>query len=90
MNTDKPSIIGNPERRVDALGKVTGTAKFADDYSLPHQLVGKVLRSLHPHARIVSVFPASVVMRNDALPARPVVGAYASALPSGAQADGRT
>jgi CO/xanthine dehydrogenase Mo-binding subunit len=55
MNADKHTIIGNPERRVDSWGKVTGTAKFAADYSLPHQLYGKVLRSKHPHARIVSI-----------------------------------
>jgi CO/xanthine dehydrogenase Mo-binding subunit len=55
MNTEKHSIIGNPERRVDSWGKVTGTAKFAADYSLPHQLYGKVLRSQYPHARIVSI-----------------------------------
>jgi CO/xanthine dehydrogenase Mo-binding subunit len=55
MDSDKHTIIGNPERRVDAWGKVTGTAKFAADYSLPHQLFGKVLRSKYPHARIVSI-----------------------------------
>ncbi len=59
MNPDTHSIIGSPERRVDALGKVTGTAKFAEDYSLPHQLCGKVLRSKHPHARIVSINTAA-------------------------------
>jgi len=55
MDAKKNSIIGNSERRVDAWGKVTGSAKFAADYSLPHQLYGKVLRSGHPHARIVSI-----------------------------------
>ena len=49
------TIIGKPERRVDALGKVTGTAKFADDYSLTHQLYGKVLRSKYPHAKIIKI-----------------------------------
>ncbi|MBI4811317.1 MAG: molybdopterin-dependent oxidoreductase, partial [Ignavibacteriales bacterium] len=48
-------IIGKPERRVDALGKVTGTAKFADDYNVKHQLYGKVFRAKYPHARIVSI-----------------------------------
>ena len=45
-------IIGKGERRVDALGKVTGRAKFAADYNAGHQLYGKVLRSEYPHARI--------------------------------------
>lgn len=48
-------IIGKGEPRVDALGKVTGTAKFAADYNAAHQLYGKVLRSKYPHARIVSI-----------------------------------
>lgn len=48
-------IIGKPERRVDALGKVTGRAKFAADYNVAHQLHGMVLRSKHPHALILSV-----------------------------------
>ncbi len=48
-------IIGKGERRVDALGKVTGRAKFAADYNLGHQLYGKVLRSRHPHARILRI-----------------------------------
>ena len=48
----KPRIIGKAERRVDALGKVTGGAKFAADYNAGHQLFGKVLRSKHPHAHI--------------------------------------
>ena len=48
-------IIGKPERRVDALGKVTGTAKFAEDYNVMHQLYGKVLRAKYPHARILSI-----------------------------------
>jgi CO/xanthine dehydrogenase Mo-binding subunit len=61
MNPEKQTMIGKPERRVDAWGKVTGTAKFADDYALPHQLYGKVLRSKHPHARIVSIDTAKAL-----------------------------
>jgi len=48
-------IIGKGERRVDALGKVTGRAKFAADYNAGHQLYGKVLRSEYPHARILQI-----------------------------------
>ncbi|MDI6766932.1 MAG: molybdopterin-dependent oxidoreductase, partial [Bacteroidota bacterium] len=51
----KHKIIGKGERRVDALGKVTGTAKYAEDYSVKHQLYSKVLRAKYPHARIVSI-----------------------------------
>ncbi len=49
------SIIGKGERRIDALGKVTGRAKFAADYNAGHQLYGKVLRSRFPHARILCI-----------------------------------
>lgn len=48
-------IIGKEERRVDALGKVTGTAKYASDFNNPFQLCGKVLRSKYPHAKILSI-----------------------------------
>jgi CO/xanthine dehydrogenase Mo-binding subunit len=48
-------IIGKGERRVDALGKVTGTAKFAADYNVAHQLHGKVLRAKYPHAQILRI-----------------------------------
>ncbi len=51
----KLKIIGKSERRVDSWGKVTGRAKFADDYNVGHQLIGKVLRSKHPHAKIVRI-----------------------------------
>ena len=52
---EKHKIIGKPERRVDAWGKVTGHAKFAADYDVGHQLFGKVLRSKYPHARIIRI-----------------------------------
>jgi CO/xanthine dehydrogenase Mo-binding subunit len=46
-------IIGTTRRRVDAVGKVTGRAKFADDHNLVHQLVGRALRPPHAHAKIL-------------------------------------
>ena len=42
-------------RRIDALEKVTGQAKFAGDLRLPGQITGKVLRCQQAHARILSV-----------------------------------
>ncbi len=41
--------------RNDGLQKVTGTAKYADDFYLPGMLYGKILRSPHAHARILEV-----------------------------------
>ena len=49
------NIVGTRQRRVDAWGKVTGRAKFADDNNVAHQLVGRVLRSRHPHAMILRI-----------------------------------
>src|SRR6266516_4994842 len=41
--------------RPDGVDKVTGRARFGADFNLPGQLIGRVLRSPHPHARIVSI-----------------------------------
>ncbi len=46
-------VVGKPLPRIDAPGKVTGTAVYAADFTLPGMLVGKVFRSTEPHARIV-------------------------------------
>lgn len=51
----KHDIIGTQQRRVDAWGKVTGRAKFAEDYNTAHQLYGKVLRAKYPHANILRI-----------------------------------
>ncbi len=48
-------VVGQPRRRVDGRGKVTGQALFADDLSLPRMLHCKLLRSTHPHAIIESI-----------------------------------
>ena len=45
-------LIGTRPVRPDGVDKVTGRARFGADLSLPDMLVGKVLRSPHPHARI--------------------------------------
>ena len=46
----KYKIIGTSPIKHDGFDKVTGRAKFAADAFLPGMLVGKVLRSPHPHA----------------------------------------
>jgi len=40
---------------VDAAAKTTGWGKYTDDLSLPGMLVGKILHSPHPHARIKKI-----------------------------------
>src|SRR6266851_5502068 len=52
---DALKVVGQALRKVDATAKVTGTTKFADDLSLPRMLYAKLLRSPHPHARIVAI-----------------------------------
>ncbi|MHB8598327.1 MAG: molybdopterin cofactor-binding domain-containing protein [Ktedonobacteraceae bacterium] len=49
------AVIGTPRPKVDAYGKVTGRALYADDIMLPRMLYGRLLRSPHPHARILSI-----------------------------------
>jgi xanthine dehydrogenase molybdenum-binding subunit len=57
-------VIGHSYPRPDAVAKVTGAAKFADDYAFPGMLHGATLRSAYPHARILSIDTA----RAKALP----------------------
>jgi 4-hydroxybenzoyl-CoA reductase alpha subunit len=49
------NVIGNRMRKVNSVGKVTGSAVYTDDMALPGMLHGKILRSPHPHARILSI-----------------------------------
>jgi CO/xanthine dehydrogenase Mo-binding subunit len=53
MATRTMRVVGKSLPRVDAPGKVTGTAVYAADFALPGMLVGKIFRSTEPHARIV-------------------------------------
>ena len=48
-------VIGKPLAKPDAVSKVTGRAVYADDMLLPRTLHCRILRSQHPHARIVSI-----------------------------------
>src|SRR5262249_16492601 len=54
-NGHAQSFVGTRTIRPDGVDKVTGRARFGADYNLPGQLIGRVLRSPHPHARIVSI-----------------------------------
>ena len=46
------SLIGRPTAMVDAAEKTTGAGKYTDDLSVPGMLIGKILHSPYPHARI--------------------------------------
>ncbi|MGE0766576.1 MAG: xanthine dehydrogenase family protein molybdopterin-binding subunit [Hyphomicrobiaceae bacterium] len=51
----KFDVVGTRPVRPDGADKVTGRAKYGADHNVAGQLVGKVLRSPHPHARIKSI-----------------------------------
>ncbi|MDA1190950.1 MAG: xanthine dehydrogenase family protein molybdopterin-binding subunit [Candidatus Poribacteria bacterium] len=48
-------VVGTRSLRPDGMDKVTGQAKYGSDINLPGMLYGRVLRSPHAHARIVSL-----------------------------------
>ncbi len=48
-------VIGKRLPGVNAAAKVTGRAVYADDMLLPRTLHCRILRSPHPHARILSI-----------------------------------
>ena len=48
-------VVGQPLPKVDAISKVTGRAIYADDMLPPRTLHCRILRSPHPHARILSI-----------------------------------
>ena len=66
MPVDKNYVdpVGKSVPRIDGKGMVTGQVKYAFDVSFPNMLVGKMLRSPHAHATIVSIDTS----RAEALP----------------------
>jgi xanthine dehydrogenase YagR molybdenum-binding subunit len=48
-------LVGKPVSRVDGAARVTGQAIYTSDVQLPRMLIGRILRSPHPHARLVAV-----------------------------------
>jgi CO/xanthine dehydrogenase Mo-binding subunit/aerobic-type carbon monoxide dehydrogenase small subunit (CoxS/CutS family) len=49
------SVVGGSEIRVDALDKVTGAARYAEDIKMPGLAYAALVRSPHPHARLLKV-----------------------------------
>ncbi len=49
------ATIGRRMRKVDGFAKASGRARYTDDIQLAGMLHGKILRSPHPHARIVAI-----------------------------------
>ena len=48
-------VVGSRVKRPDGVDKVTGKARYGADVSAPGGLVGRVLRSPHPHAQILKI-----------------------------------
>jgi len=64
VNADEPpawpvnddlKVVGKRVKRTDAEAKVTGRAVYTSDVQLPGLLIGRMLRSPHPHAKIKSI-----------------------------------
>lgn len=49
------AVLGRRVPAVDGVEKVTGTAVYTVDMALPNMIHGKILRSPHPHARIIHI-----------------------------------
>jgi CO/xanthine dehydrogenase Mo-binding subunit len=58
------TVVGKGVPVTDAVQKVTGRLQFAVDFAVAHMAHGKILRSPHPHARIVHIDTS----RAEALP----------------------
>ncbi|HJU61894.1 MAG TPA: xanthine dehydrogenase family protein molybdopterin-binding subunit [Candidatus Binatia bacterium] len=52
---EKFSVVGHRVQRVEGYDKVTGESKYIADIQLPGMLIGKILRSPYPHARILHI-----------------------------------
>jgi len=57
VGSERTTLIGAGVARPDAVDKVRGAARYADDLAFPGMLHGAVVRSPHPHARVLGVDP---------------------------------
>jgi len=55
LPTSKRRFIGREVERIEDRSLVTGHARFIDNFTLPDMLHCAILRSPHPHARIVRI-----------------------------------
>jgi CO/xanthine dehydrogenase Mo-binding subunit len=76
------AIVGKSIARIDALGKVTGAAKYADDLKFENMLHAKALRSPFPRAKIKDIdlshvrrVPGIVILTAEDVPGENSVGA---------------
>src|SRR5262245_8804530 len=55
----KPGVVGTSVRRIDAVEKVTGLARYVTDLEMPGMLHARLVRSPYPHARVVKIDTAA-------------------------------
>ncbi len=55
MKRERTTLIGAGVPRPDAVDKVRGEARFVDDLAFPGMLHAVVVRSPHPHARVLGI-----------------------------------
>ena len=65
MTQERTTLIGAGLPRPDAVDKVRGDAKYVDDLAFSGMLYGWVVRSPHPHAKILDMDSASVLANSD-------------------------
>ena len=68
LGSNGHKVIGHSAVRPDAVAKVTGAAKFSDDFSFPGMIYGRALRAGVPHG---------ILRRLDVEPARALPGVRA-------------
>ena len=64
-------LVGQNYSTPDLVAKVTGKAKYAEDYRADGMLFAKLLLSPMPHARITRIDTSAAVMMPVGLPAEP-------------------
>ena len=65
MAAERTTLIGAGVARPDALDKVRGEARYADDLSFPGMLHAAVVRSPHAHARVLRIDPTAALEDPD-------------------------
>jgi CO/xanthine dehydrogenase Mo-binding subunit len=79
------AVVGETLPMLDAAERVSGRLKYVLNFELPGMLVGKILRSPFPHARLATIDAsraarlegvAAVLTRDDFGPAKPFRGKY--------------
>ncbi|WP_433988780.1 4-hydroxybenzoyl-CoA reductase subunit alpha (plasmid) [Pseudoseohaeicola sp. NH-UV-7] len=64
QNQREFKIVGTRAKRPDGIDKVTGKALYGADMYAPGMLYGRILRSPHAHARIVSIDASAALALN--------------------------